>query len=142
MSKAKRRIGVIINYLSILLLLVLIYVADNSGLTTPIIIIGAAALVAVVISFIFVFAKTHLWSLVHRKVDELDERQVQITHESLRYSYGAFSVICLLIILVSELIRQWSSSAEHLSLMPILGALIYLAHTLPASVLAWTEKEV
>jgi hypothetical protein len=142
MSKAKRRTGVIVNYFSLLLFLIIFYVAERTGLSTLLIVTGVVALVAIVISFIFAYVRTRLWKLVHRKVDELDERQVQITHESLRYSYGIFSVICLAIILASELIRQWSASADHLSLMPILAALIYLAHTLPASVLAWTEKEV
>ena len=142
MSKARRRIGVVVNYLSLFLVLVFFYVAERTNLSAPLIVAGVVALVALAISFIHTYVRTRLWKLVHRRVEDLDERQIQITHESLRYSYGIFSVICLAIILVSELIRQWAVTPDGLSLMPVLGALIYLAHTLPASILAWTEKEV
>jgi hypothetical protein len=141
-SRSKRRVGVLVNYAALLLLLACFYAAEGYGLNMAIAAAGIILFVVIVVSFISVQIRTHLWHLVHAKTKDLDERQIQVTHESLMRSYGAFSVICLSILLIAELIREYSGSQIDTTMMPVIGALIYLAHTLPSSILAWTEKEV
>jgi len=141
-SITRRRTGVAINYASLLILLVLFYIAGNNGLKTIPLVAGAVLAGAIIISFINVHMKTGLWKFVHTKIDKLDEREIQVTHESLRSAYSVFCVICLFLFLVGELIREYHTGLSGVSFMPIVGALIYLAHTLPASIIAWTEKEL
>jgi len=135
-SKAKRRIGVIANYASLIILLILFYSAEYLGWNV-IFTIGIIAMFTVfLITYIKVQVKTGLWRLVHTKIEKLDEREIQVTHESLRYSYAIFSVICLAIMLIYSVAESGSISVL------IVAGLIYLAHTLPSSVIAWTERKV
>ncbi len=136
LSKTNRRIGVIINYSSLILFLILFYMLKYEGWNILIGSGAAAALIITVISFIRTHVKTRLWRLTHAKIDKLDEREIQVSHESLRHSYGIFSVVCLVIIYISAV-----TEGGHIHVL-IAASLLYLAHTLPASVIAWTEKEV
>jgi hypothetical protein len=140
MSKSNRRIAVAINYGSLILLLALFYTVEKNSVSTMVIIGMAAAIVIVLISFIFVFAKTGLWRLVHAKADKLDERQIMVTFESLRHSYAIFSILTLSVIFTNELLEEFTTA--DLPLLPIFAVLLYLAHTLPASIIAWTDKEI
>lgn len=132
----------ILNYLALVLVIVMFYRADRTDLAVPVAITGLVALILLVISFVVVYARTGLWRFVHTGVEKLDERQMLVTYESLRHSYAIFAVICLLIFFVAELITQEFSGGYEPSLMPVIAALIYLAHVLPASVVAWTEREI
>lgn len=137
-SRSMRRLTVIINYLSIALLLVMIYLGRSNDWSTAVIVSAAALALVMVATFIVLQVRTRLWKLVHTKVDNLDERQVLVTHESLRHSYGIFTVVSLLVLLCIALVGGKHDSM----LMLIFASLLYLAHTLPASIIAWTEKEV
>jgi hypothetical protein len=141
-SITRRRAGVIINYSSLLILLILFYLALGTTINIVIAAVGIVLAGLIIISFIIIFMKTGLWKFVHTKIDQLDEREIQVTHISLRRSYTIFGIISLSLFLVSELIKDYFSGISDISFMPIIGALIYLAHTLPASIIAWTEKEV
>lgn len=141
-SQSKRKMWVILNYFSLVLLIVMFYWADRSNLAPPVVIIGLLALALLVLSFVIAYARTGLWRFVHTSAEKLDERQMQVTYESLRHSYGVFAVICLLIFLLSELIVHEFGGGFKLAMMPVIVALIYVAHILPASVIAWTEREI
>jgi len=141
-SQSKRKMWVILNYASLVLVIVMFYWADQTDLTAPVAIAGLASLILLIASFIVVYARTGLWKFVHTKVEKLDERQMLVTYESLRHSYGLFAIVCLLVFLLAELIVHEFGGGYKLALMPVIAALIYLAHVLPASVLAWTEREI
>ena len=115
---------VILNYASLVLVIVMFYWADHSDLAAPVAIAGLAALILLVISFVVVYARTGLWKFVHTKVEKLDERQMLVTYESLRHSYTVFAVICLLVFLLAELIVHQFSGGLKLALMPVIAALI------------------
>ncbi|UCD16483.1 MAG: hypothetical protein JSV44_08435 [Candidatus Zixiibacteriota bacterium] len=140
--KGSRRAGVVLNYFSLLVLLFCFYLGKSNGFNLPVVLIGLGALGAIIASFIVVHMRTRLWHLTHAHSDMLDEREIQIAHHSLRFSYGLFTVICLALLIVNEFLREYGAGYGRTPLMPIIGALIYLAHTLPSSVLAWTETEV
>ena len=141
-SQSKRNMWVTVNYVALVAILVLFYTAERTGLTTPLVVGGATALILIVISFVKVYAQTHLWRFVHTKAEKLDEREILMTYESLRRSYGFFTVICLAIFLSAELISRELGVGYEPPMMPIIAALIYLAHILPASVIAWREREI
>ena len=138
MSKPTRRLLIAINYLCVVLFLVLFAVGKYLGWSLPVAIALAAVVVILLVSFILAHIKTRLWRLAHTKVENLDERQIQITHESLRYSYGIFTVISLAILLIISVI----SGDDDSMLSLIFASLLYLAHTLPSSIIAWTEREI
>jgi len=96
-------------------------------------------LAAAIASFIFVHMSTGLWKLAHAKQEELDERQIQITHEALRYSYAIFTVTCLAIMGFNAITGHKGYYMFDV-VLPV--CFIYFAHSLPSSVLAWTEQEV
>lgn len=138
-TKSSRRAGVIINYVSISLSLLLFYIGTDKGWSVPLIAGEVVALIVAFATFISVHIRTRLWKLVHSSVEVLDERQVQITHGSLRHSYSVFSITCLAILLYIA-ITETRGCGSLGALLP--GSMIYFAHTLPSSILAWTEKEV
>ncbi|PKK83243.1 MAG: hypothetical protein CVT49_09565 [candidate division Zixibacteria bacterium HGW-Zixibacteria-1] len=138
MSAMNRRIWVLINYICLGLLLFAFYSGELVERTTIIYAALAFALIVGLISFFLVHINTGLWKLVHSKIDKLDERQVQVTHGALRHSYSIFTILALVILLIIAL----SGGYDDANIIMIFASLLYLAHTLPSSVLAWTEKEV
>jgi len=136
-SKSERRAGIILNYVSVLLLVVLFYLGKADNWSIGWIVAEAAALVVALITLLRYHFLTGLWRLVHTKVTKLDERQVHITHESLRHSYSIFTVLALLVLLWKAVFQS-----PDPNLIIVFAALLYLAHTLPSTVLAWTETEV
>ena len=138
MSIANRRIWVLINYLSVVLLMMSFYFSKAIGMAAVIITGLALAGLIGIISFMVVHINTGLWKLTHSKSDKLDERQILVTHEALRHSYGIFAIISLVVLLALALLE----GKYDVTLIVIFAGLLYLAHTLPSSILAWTEKEV
>ena len=61
---------------------------------------------------------------------------MQITYEALKNSYTIFVIVAMLVIYAFTI-------AERGPIDAVLAiSLLYLSHVLPASILAWTEKEV
>jgi hypothetical protein len=134
MSRSQRRASIVVNYLSVALLA---FVVDMRGLlgwgSLPVLIVACGAVALGLATFIRGFWHTGLWSMTHAGFARLDERQVQIVYESLRVSYSVFAIICLAILYANALIER-----GHIPIV-IAAAVLYLAHTLPAAVVAWTE---
>ena len=135
-TRKDRRIGVIVNYICLMLLIAIFFTGEHYGWSIPLIGGIIVAFLVVIISFNRVQIKTGLWNLAHTKTKGLDEREMQVTHEALRASYSIFSIVCLVIIYVNSIAEKGNI---HIL---IFAAVLYLAHTLPSSVIAWTEKEV
>ena len=137
-SKSTRRLLVALNYLCVVLFLVLYAIGKYNG-WTPVVMVALSLVAAVLlVSFLLVHMRTHLWRMTHTKAENLDERQVQVTHDSLRRSYGIFTVLSLVILLIIAVI----SGGDDSMLILIFASLLYLAHTLPSSIIGWTEREV
>jgi hypothetical protein len=142
-ARGGRRAWMLVNYLCLFIMNVCFYfVAQNEDMTHAVDALGILAFVGVVFTFRKVHWKTGLWKLTHAKTETLDERQVQVTHIALGRSYAWFSVICLAIILFHAIVYRLLPGVNFIITIPLAGSLIYLAHTLPGSVLAWTEAEV
>ena len=128
MSKSTRQFAVILNYAFIILFLVCFYFGQKQDWSIAITIAVIVSIIVTLVTFIMLHVKTGLWKFVHSGIDKLDERQIQITRESLRLSYGIFTVICLAVLLVYALFAGERDSMMIL----IFVSLLYLAHTLPS----------
>jgi hypothetical protein len=88
-----------------------------------------------IVSFILTFIKTGLWRFIHKPLIKLDEREIALTSKSLRSAYSIFTVVTLALLLTLAI--------THTPIDVVLVAtLILFAHLLPASYIAWTEKEI
>ena len=137
-SQSKRRALVVLNYFVMFALIAVIYTGEMYGESTFIIVAAICLTLLTVLSFVFLHSRTRLWWLTHTKVENLDERQQGIAHESLRTSYSIFTVLSLALLFIIALATQEYDP----NLIVLFAALLYLAHTLPGSILAWREKEV
>lgn len=143
LSISARRSLVVLNYLCLAVVNICFYFAWNYvdiGHTVDI--LGIGSLFVVAATFFMLHWQSGLWRLTHSRSDALDERQLEITRDALRHSYAWFSVIVLVIVLAHSVVYRLVSGMDFAISVPLAGSLIYLAHTLPSSVLAWTEKEV
>jgi hypothetical protein len=136
----RRRRWVTLNYLSVVLILAWYYLLPDTIRSGPVMIAVALLLLGMAVSsFLVVHMRTGLWRIVHSRVDDLDERQVQVAHVALRRSYTAFTIICLALLVAQGIAGHWGFVLFDVVLP---AALIYVAHSLPSSILAWTEREV
>jgi hypothetical protein len=138
LSKKKRRIGVVLNIAALFLtvfLFELIRFDMGIGKIAGIVLMGLS-LVKVILSFIIVFVSTGIWKMSHQRMKALDERQIQVILNATRISYSVFVIVALILIYGFALIEKGPIDVV------IAASLLYLAHLLPASILAWTEKEI
>ncbi|MEA3445079.1 MAG: hypothetical protein U9R19_10185 [Bacteroidota bacterium] len=132
-SIRKRRIGVVITFLS-LLCAVSIFEYGKTGQWNIILqIAGIISLITFLVSVGITFYKTGLWKFTHKPIEKLDEREIALTSKSLRYAYAIFTVIVLLLLLSFSLIEKPIN-------VVLVASLIIFAHILPASIIAWTEE--
>jgi hypothetical protein len=130
-----RRTGVALNYTSVLSLIILFVLHREFDWGIWSVALLALLLLFTIASFIIVYWKTGLWTLVHAKKESLDERQMQVTYDALQHSYAVFSVFTLLAIF------YFAWKADDWSML-FFGVLVYVSHILPASIIAWKEKIV
>ena len=134
-SIKKRRVGVIFTLLSLISMVLIFEYCKIYQRDSIIIAIVIIPIIIFIVSFIVTFIRTGLWVFVHKPIKKLDEREVVLTSKSLRYAYGIFTVFTLILLL--------SLAITHTPIDVVLVAsLILFAHLLPASYIAWTEKEV
>jgi hypothetical protein len=127
----------VFNYLCVGIVAALVDIGRATGLDMRLLLVGVGVTLTVgTVTFVNLYWKTRLWQLSHASFERLDERQVQVFYESLRHSYAILAVVCLVVL--------YTSAVAGKGPIPILiaAAILYLAHTLPAAILAWTEKEV
>ena len=145
-SQTFRQVGVIVNYLSLVFLIMMFYLAEKDGVVTAHLVGIAVSFMITVITFYIVHKKTGLWRLTHRKIEQLDEREILLTHNALRYSYAIFSILILCSIFILSIPGFIKSFVEldtfRASMRIGFMVLMYLAHTLPASIIAWKERAV
>jgi len=134
-SKSKRRIGIIINFIC-LISIVFIYELIKSGIIIQkYLLLEIAPAALLIITDIKLFWKTKLWKFTHKPYDKLDEREMQLSNQSLRFSYSFFTILSLALLYTYNL---WGIKINLL----LIGSLLYMAHTLPAYFLSWTEKPI
>ncbi|MBN1885124.1 MAG: hypothetical protein JW876_06335 [Candidatus Krumholzibacteriota bacterium] len=146
-SIGTRRAWIVLNYAALVLFIAVFAAAARAGWGFR----PAAALVCLaavgIWSFVSLYGRTGLWRLVHAPGDRLDEREVQLTREALRYAYAVFTVIALVYLLLANIVSRFPllsfepKTRGSLGMIAVMG-LLYLAHTLPAAVIAWRERRI
>lgn len=137
-SLLNRRLGVIINYTTLFLVVLFFELIKLGILPAGWIWFGSMGILVLVlvISFAYVYVRTGLWAFTHKKSERLDERELQLVTQSIRVSYSIFTVTVILLIYLFVVFGLGPLDAI------IAAMLLYLAHILPTSILAWNEKEV
>ena len=136
MNKIKHscRFSVLLNYFSIIVILALFYIVRLGILKTFFLAFEIIPLIAVVLSFRHAFVKTGIWKMTHASFKKLDEREVQVVFKATSISYSLFAIAILVIIYIFIL----SGLGQIDALLAV--SLLYFAHILPASIIAWNEK--
>jgi len=134
-TKHTRRFTVLINYISIVVILVLFYLVRFLGSSPMFLIFEIIPLITVVLSFRHAFVKTGIWKMTHASYEKLDEREMQVVFKAISISYSLFAITTLVIIYIFIL----SGLGQIDAVLAV--CLLYIAHILPASIIAWNEKE-
>ena len=134
-SIRKRRSGVILTYISLVSMVLIFEYCKISQWTNLYVTLEIVLIIAFIVCFIVTYLKTELWNFIHKPLIKLDEREIALTSKSLRYAYGIFTVVILSVLL------SFALMATTIDVV-VVASLILFAHLLPASVIAWTEKEV
>jgi hypothetical protein len=136
-----------VHYSAAILFSVIFCIGEYGQWNVPLGVVAGLALSSLAISFYWTLIRTGLLRLTRASAKKLDEREIQITHRSLRHSYAIFSVFSLALIgcMVISVRFSWFNLTHrgHYSFgLIVLIFLQYLVQTLPASIIAWTEERV
>jgi hypothetical protein len=132
-SMPRRRAGVAVNYALLLLALLLSFSGHWSGWSNMTRIGFWVAAALVVVTFFPVHVRAGWWRLVHADPAALDERELQQNLEAVRRAYVIFAIVSLLVILTLVIFGLGGQTQQ----LVVFWVLLYLAHTLPSSILAW-----
>ena len=132
--KKSRRSSVILNYLSIILILIIFYLVKLLGISKIYLLFEIIPMVVLIMSFKSAFLNTNFWKMTHTSSKKLDERELQVVYKATTFSYTIFTILCLIIIYTFHLTGIGSIDVV------LAAALLYFAHTLPAAIIAFTEK--
>ena len=132
--KKSRRSSVILNYLSIILILIIFYLVKLLGISKIYLLFEIIPIVILIITFKSAFLNTNFWKMTHTSSKKLDERELQVVYKATTFSYTIFTILCLIIIYTFHLTGIGSIDVV------LAVALLYFAHTLPAAIIAFTQK--
>ena len=133
-SITQNRVWIILNYLSLVAGMLLFYAVKIYHLPLSFLMFEIGIFAIFLFSLFKAFIQTKFKKLVHAKSKNLDEREMQVVLNALRYAYGIFAIICLVII------YAFAVAEYHPIDVVLAGGLLYLAHTLPAAIIGWNEK--
>ncbi len=134
--RKQNRVWILLNYLSLIAGMLLFYTVKIYHWPLSYLLLEIVILAIFLISLNKAFIVTKFWKIVHTSSKNLDERELQLVLNALRYAYGIFTVICLVIIYAFAI-------ADYQPIDVILaGGLLYLAHTLPAAIVGWNEQAI
>lgn len=86
------------------------------------------------LSSIFSFQRTGLLKFTHTKTKDLDERELQVTNNAIRFGYSVLAIVTTLLLFVIAL-TPWQIHVTHAAFT------LYLAHVLPAVYLGWQGEK-
>ena len=139
-SRTRRRGYVVLNLASLIIMEGFYYGWVAGGVHNPVAVgLIGVCMITLVLSFLHIIWRTGLWRLTHTRVENLDERQVMVTREALRYSYVIF-VPCSLLVMFAAAVAANHDWHFFDAVLP--AGLLYFSHILPAIILAWREKVV
>ncbi|MBN1820585.1 MAG: hypothetical protein JXR31_07270 [Prolixibacteraceae bacterium] len=136
LSKTERKTWIVVNITSIILIVFFFYLGQM--IDTPVLFFagGGTFLIITIISFVRVFINTGLWKMAHSNKNSLDERQVQVILNAMKYSYSIFTILIITIVYGFALVNK-----SPINVL-VAACLLYIAHILPAAIIGWSEKYV
>ncbi len=134
-SKQQIRIFILLNFSSLIAGISLFYLVKILQWPISYLLLEIVILAIFIISLIKAFIVTNSWKMVHTSPKNLDEREMTIVLNAIRYAYSIFTILCLVIIYVFAIGKYFQPIDVVLA-----SGLLYLAHMLPAAIIAWTEK--
>jgi len=136
-SIQNRRLWILINSFALIILVIVAELFINTSLLEGWFwILFLIILIVLLVSFKMFYVDTGLWKHIHKKSKYLDEREAMVLTKAVRLSYTIFVVTVMLIIYAFAVIEKGPIDVV------IAGSLIYIAHILPAAIIAWSEKEI
>lgn len=142
-QRARTRDWVFINYAAILAAVALPLLATMWDLVVLAVAVLLVLVAVLTVSYQRAFGRTGLWRLTHTPAEDLDEREQHLTRTALATAYRWMAVTTLVaiygIILVHDpMVGTWLAWLKPSALVLPVG-LIYIAHTLPAALIGWSE---
>jgi len=128
------RYWILLHYLSLIAVLVFFYIGKYSDWPIVTVIFEIGFFAILMLSFFKAFIRTKFWKMVHNSYKNLDEREIFVVLMALKYAYSIFTITCLIILFTYALIGY------HQIEILLAGALLLLAHTLPAAIVGWKEE--
>ena len=135
-SRNQNRSWILLNYLSLIGGVTLFYTVKIYHWPLSFLLFEIGIFAVLLFSLFKAFIITKFWKMVHTSSENLDEREMQVVLNAVRYAYAIFAIICLILIYAFAI-------AEKKPIDVVLaGGLLYLAHTLPAAIVGWKEKNL
>ncbi len=148
LAMENRRLGILVHHASVFALIIYIYSIIGRNIPLWSAGVGLVLIAVAVISFVQVYVRRQLWKFTWAKAKSLDERELQVTQDSFRQSYNVLIAVFLAATIVTFIVENsyWSTEAllekRSFNAVPLLLALVYFSKTLPASIIAWKEKDI
>ena len=133
-SRNQNRAWILLNYVSLIGGVTLFYAVKIYHWPLSFLLLEIGIFAILLFSLFKAFITTKFWKMVHTSSKNLDEREMQVVLNALKYAYGIFAIICLV------LIYAFAIAVRQPINVVLAGALLYLAHTLPAAIIGWKEK--
>lgn len=140
------RRGVVLNDSGLAAAAAVFLAGEYEGWNSRLVAALVVAVGVVATTFVTTYVRTGLWRLVHAAVADLDEREVEWTHEALRRSYRVITGVTLMVLTALFFLIRFSvdllTFRGHFSLgLALLIGLGYLVNTLPAAWLAMRRRD-
>ena len=130
-SKNSTKTMIIVNAITILAIVVLFEIMKYAEIKILLAGLEILLVIAALITFYYAYWQTSLWKINHKKIEILDEREIQLVSEALRISYSVFTIVTILIIYAFAVIEKGPINVV------IAAGLLYFAHMLPSAILGW-----
>ena len=130
-----RKTGVILHYLSIGYILVLNLLPELIKSSPYFLFSELFALSIIIWGFLVIYLKTGIWRYTHLSLKKLSEEEKQEMNSVIRKAYTIISIVIVLMLFAVSIFEL-----EMIVVVPV--TLLYLAHILPASIVAWNKIQI
>lgn len=133
-GKILNRVWIIVNYLTLVLLILLVMFASYHKWHPYVIPIGIISLSLFLWSFLKIYWFSMIWRKVHTSLRKLEEPERGFMARIKNTSYQVFTIMTILVLLIFSLLEV----KIHIV---IVAAWLYWAHILPATLYIWIGSD-
>lgn len=135
MTVSQKRLWIVINYSSIVLMLVMFYSPDIMSKNKLLLFLFLIPVASLSISFKTVFWNTGLWKISHDVKTPSEIDHLKRFYIVTRISYIVFTLLIITLLFV------FSITGKKVDAL-LSACLLYFAHILPASIMAWGNRRL